>query len=173
VGKSSLINYLTDKKALAQVSASPGKTKLINHFLINEAWYLVDLPGYGWAKTSKTAKEQWDLMTKNYLSNRRNLLCAFVLIDINIPPQQIDLDFMASLAHNAIPFSIIFTKIDKSGKTKIQTAIEEYKNNMNQYWEQLPDCFACTSSKKTGKEEILAYIQNLIVNFDPGAMPTS
>ena len=120
VGKSSLINMITGRKALAKVSGTPGKTQLINHFLINQSWYLVDLPGYGWAKVSKTKKEKWSKMIENYILERSNLVCLFVLIDSRLPPQTIDTDFMEWLGECQIPFSMVFTKSDKNQKTRLK-----------------------------------------------------
>ncbi|TAH27540.1 MAG: YihA family ribosome biogenesis GTP-binding protein [Cytophagales bacterium] len=165
VGKSSIINMLTDNRKLAQVSASPGKTKLINHFLINDNWYLVDLPGYGWARTSKSSKQEWDLMTKDYLTKRENMICAFVLIDSCIEAQQIDLDYMEGLATHGIPFVILFTKADRTNKTKINGVIEQYKNKMKETWEELPQMFITSSKNKLGKEEILEFIDDLVKDF--------
>jgi GTP-binding protein len=128
VGKSSLINMLTNHSKLAKTSARPGKTQLINHFIINNTWYLVDLPGYGYAKTSKSNREQWDVMIRQYLSQRENLYCVFVLIDSNIPPQKIDLEFLMWLGESEIPFAIVFTKADRLSVNKMQSHLSAYKN---------------------------------------------
>lgn len=165
VGKSSIINMLTDNRKLAQVSASPGKTKLINHFYINDSWYLVDLPGYGWAKTSKSSKAEWDLMTKDYMTKRENMICAFVLIDSCIEAQKIDLEYMEGLASHGIPFVILFTKADRTNKTRINAIIEKYKVKMLETWEELPKMFITSSKEGTGKEEVLEFIGELNKNY--------
>jgi len=161
VGKSSLINMLTDKTKLAKTSGKPGKTQLINHFLINKEWYLVDLPGYGWAQVSKVMKEKWGEMTKNYLRKRENLTTIFILIDSRIPPQKIDLEFIQWSGENNIPFSIIFTKADKSKSPKIKSNIETFKNKLLESWDELPPSFISSSTQKTGQSEILQYIDQV------------
>lgn len=161
VGKSSLINHMTNRKKLAKTSSTPGKTQLINHFLINEAWYLVDLPGYGWAQTSKVNKAAWKKMINSYLEERQNLACVFVLVDIRHEPQKIDLEFMEWLGENAIPFSIVFTKADKLGKTQIQSNVAGYKKEMRKTWEELPPTFVTSSAEKVGGEEILDFIDRI------------
>ena len=166
VGKSSIVNMLTDNRKLAQISASPGKTKLINHFLINDSWYLVDLPGYGWARTSKTSKAEWDIMTKEYLMYRTNMICALVLIDICLEAQPIDLDYMGGLATHGVPFVILFTKSDKNNKNKIAGLVEKYQQAMLETWDELPQMILTSSKEKTGKEEILSLIDGLNKNFD-------
>ena len=158
VGKSSLINMLTGYKNLAKTSSTPGKTKLINHFLINEKWYLADLPGYGFAKVSKTEKKSWDGMIKGYLEKRINLLTVFLLIDSRHEPLKNDLEFMNWLGERKIPFVIIFTKADKLPKSKLQAAVEKYKKHLLNYWEELPPYLITSSEKGSGKEEILNYI---------------
>lgn len=158
VGKSSLINMLTNKNKLAKTSGKPGKTQLINHFLINKSWYLVDLPGYGWAQVSKEMKEKWDIMTRNYLGQRENLYNVFVLIDSRIPPQKIDIEFLNWLGEFQIPFSIIFTKADKPKNSKIQANIATFKNELKKYWEEIPPTFVTSSANKIGQKEILEYI---------------
>ena len=158
VGKSSLINHLTNRKKLAKTSSTPGKTQLINHFKINENWYLVDLPGYGWAQTSKVNKAAWKKMINTYLEERQNLACVFVLVDIRHEPQIIDLEFMEWLGENAIPFCIVFTKADKLGKTQIQSNVANYKKEMRRTWEELPPTFVTSSAEKVGGEEILDFI---------------
>ena len=165
VGKSSLINMLTGRKKLAKTSAKPGKTQLINHFLINESWHLVDLPGYGWAKVSKTARRQWGRMTEEYLLHRKQLFNLFVLIDSRIPPQKIDLEFIDWLGINQIPFSLIFTKADKQSHNKTQQAIAAFKREMSQTWEFFPPLFVSSAVDQTGQEEILAYIEELLEDF--------
>lgn len=159
VGKSSLINMITGFKNLAKTSSTPGKTKLINHFLINESWYLADLPGYGFAKVSKTEKKSWDGMIKGYLNNRKNLLSVFLLIDSRHEPLKNDLEFMEWLGNKQIPFVIVFTKTDKLPTSKLQAAIAAYKKELKNYWEELPHFIITSSEKGSGKEEILAYIE--------------
>ena len=161
VGKSSLINLLTDRKSLAKISSNPGKTQLINHFIINDDWYLVDLPGYGYAKASKKSKKIWQGFIKKYLVNRDNLVCIFVLLDSRHKPQEIDVDFMLNLTKNGLPFSIVFTKADKISKTQLSKNLEHYKTYMLERWESLPDIFITSSFKSQGKEEILKYIGKL------------
>ena len=161
VGKSSLINMLTGRKSLAKTSGRPGKTQLINHFLINANWHLVDLPGYGYARVSKHAKKTFQKFITQYFSNREQLVTGFVLIDIRHKPQTIDLEFMQWLGENNIPFSIIFTKADKLKPRAIETHVEDYKTIMLQYWEAMPQYFITSSSKSIGKEELLTYINSL------------
>ncbi len=165
VGKSSLINHMTNRKKLAKTSSTPGKTQLINHFLINESWYLVDLPGYGWAQTSKTNKAAWKKMINSYLEERQNLACVFVLVDCRHDPQKIDLEFMEWLGENSIPFSIVFTKADKLGKTQIQSNVANYKKEMRKTWEELPPTFVTSSTEKMGGEEILDFIDRINVEI--------
>ncbi len=161
VGKSSLINHLTNRKKLAKTSSTPGKTQLINHFLINENWYLVDLPGYGWAQTSKTNKAAWKKMINTYLEERLSLACVFVLVDTRHEPQVIDLEFMQWLGENGIPFSIVFTKADKLGKNQIQSQVASYKKEMKRTWEELPPTFTTSSVDRVGGEEILDFIRRI------------
>jgi GTP-binding protein len=161
VGKSSLINMLTGKPHLAKTSQKPGKTQLINHFLINQTWYLVDLPGYGWAQASKTDKEKWSQMTKQYLRYRENLLCVFVLIDSRHEAQAVDLEFMQWLGESQIPFAILFTKADKQSKTRTIQNVEVFTSKMLELWEELPPYFIASSVTAEGKEEILSYIGSL------------
>ena len=158
VGKSSLINMLTGRNKLAKVSGRPGKTQLINHFKINESWYLVDLPGYGWAKVSKTEKEKWKVMIDNYLLQRENLISVFVLIDCRLEPQKIDQEFMAWLGESGVPFGMIFTKTDKLNKTKLASNIARYNREMKKMWEDLPTQFFSSSETGEGRQEILQYI---------------
>ena len=161
VGKSSLINALTKNKKLAKTSAKPGKTQLINHFIINESWYLVDLPGYGYTKTSKVKREQFSEMTKKYILNRSNLVCLFVLVDSRHSPQKIDQEFMQWLAQKKIPFVIIFTKIDKLGQNSLKENLEKYKAKMLNEWEELPNFFSTSSEKKIGLNKLSAYIHSI------------
>ena len=164
VGKSSLINMLTNSKSLAKVSVKPGKTKLINHFLINESWYLVDLPGYGFAKVPVAEKKKWELFIRNYLLKRENLYCVFVLIDIRHPAQLVDLEFMEWLGVSQIPFSIIFTKADKLKPEQLVEMVESYTEKMFEKWEEMPTYFISSAEKKTGKEEILDFIDEVNKN---------
>tara|TARA_B100001758_G_C18360030_1_gene585155 strand:- start:120 stop:719 length:600 start_codon:yes stop_codon:yes gene_type:complete len=165
VGKSTLINSLVNKKKLAKTSSTPGKTQLINHFLINNEWYMVDLPGYGYAKTSKHMRRQFHDMITNYLKNRNSLMCLFVLIDSRHPPQKIDQEFMKWLAENTIPFVIVFTKSDKLAKTKLSKNIEIYMKHMLYEWENLPQIFVTSAEKKIGINEILNFIKDLNPKF--------
>ncbi|MBO97990.1 MAG: YihA family ribosome biogenesis GTP-binding protein [Flavobacteriales bacterium] len=158
VGKSSLINSIVNQKNLAKVSSKPGKTQLINHFLINDKWYLVDLPGFGYAKISKTKRQEFQKMTSNYLSYRDNLMCLFVLIDLRLKPQIIDQNFMQWLAIAKIPFKIVFTKSDKVNKNSIKKNIKKYKEYMRKEWEEIPEIFITSSLKKTGLIEIENFI---------------
>lgn len=161
VGKSSLINMLTSKKSLAKTSGRPGKTQLINHFLINKNWFLVDLPGYGYAKVSKSSKKVFQKFITQYFNLREQLVSAFVLVDIRHEPQPIDLEFMEWLGENSIPFSIIFTKADKLKPKAIDNHIETYKSILLETWEEMPHYFITSSSKDTGKDDVLNYIENL------------
>ena len=161
VGKSSLINMLTSRKKLAKTSGRPGKTQLINHFLINKNWYLVDLPGYGYAKVSKSAKKIFQKFITDYFNKRKQLVSAFVLVDIRHEPQPIDLDFMQWLGENLIPFSIIFTKADKLKPKAIERQIEHYKNVLLESWEEIPNYFITSSTKGIGQEDVLEYIDSI------------
>jgi len=158
VGKSSLINMLTGRKSLAKTSGRPGKTQLINHFLINKKWFLVDLPGYGYARVSKSSKKTFQKFITNYFEQRKQLVSAFVLIDIRHKPQPVDLEFMQYLGEHEIPFSIIFTKADKLKPKAIEKHVVDYCNNLLQFWEELPPHFVTSSSKTIGKEEVLNFI---------------
>jgi len=162
VGKSSLINALCNQKNLAKTSSRPGKTQLINHFIINENWHLVDLPGYGYARVSKAKKKVFQSFITNYFKNRRQLISAFVLIDIRHQPQEIDLKFMEWMGNNEIPFALIFTKADKLKPQAVTRNLEQYKDEMlATYWESLPPVFVTSSLNGTGGYEILAYIDEL------------
>jgi len=165
VGKSSLINALVNHRNLAKTSGKPGKTQLINHFLINKEWYLVDLPGFGYAKIPKSLRAQFHDMISNYLTNRTNLMCLFVLVDSRHKPQAIDQEFMQWLAEKGIPFVIIFTKADKLGKVALNKQIEAYKSDMQKEWEELPETFVTSSEKKMGTQEIADYIEKLNPHF--------
>ncbi len=166
VGKSSLINMLTNKKSLAKTSGRPGKTQLINHFLINNNWHLVDLPGYGYARVSKNAKKTFQKFITQYFSLREQLVSAFVLVDIRHEPQTIDLEFMTWLGENGIPFSIIFTKADKLKPKAIENHVNDYKNVLLQTWEAMPNYFVTSSTNHLGKEAVLDYIDNLNSNME-------
>ena len=158
VGKSSLINMLTGNSKLAKLSGKPGKTQLINHFIINKNWYLVDLPGYGYAKASKSARKTWSGFIKDYLMKRENLMALFVLIDSRLEPQKNDIDFMSQLGINEIPFVIAFTKTDKLSAVKLDKNIAHYKKEMLKIWEELPQYFVTSAVGGEGKEEILTFI---------------
>ncbi|TDY13969.1 MULTISPECIES: ribosome biogenesis GTP-binding protein YihA/YsxC [Flavobacteriaceae] len=160
VGKSSLINMLTNHKNLAKTSGKPGKTQLINHFLINKNWFLVDLPGYGYARVSKTAKKKFQKFITNYFEQRQQLVSAFVLVDIRHNPQNIDLEFMEWLGEHGIPFSIIFTKADKLKPKAIERNISEYEMEMLKTWEEMPNYFVTSSSKAIGREDVLQFIDD-------------
>lgn len=161
VGKSSLINHLTNRKKLAKTSSTPGKTQLINHFIINESWFLVDLPGYGWAQTSKTNKAAWKQMIEEYLLQRPNLALVFVLIDVRHEPQKIDTDFMQWLGEEVVPFSIVFTKADKLGKNKVASNVDSYKKHLLQTWEELPEIFLTSSVENLGGDAIADFIDHV------------
>lgn len=161
VGKSSLINKLTNKKSLAKISGKPGKTQLINHFLINESWYLVDLPGYGYAKAPKKERQKWEQFIKRYLLQRENLFCTFVLVDARHEPQKADLDFMEWLGISEIPFSIIFTKTDKLKPGELETNIKGYETKMFETWEVMPGYFVSSAQTGFGIDEILDFIADI------------
>ena len=158
VGKSSLINMLTDKKSLAKISGRPGKTQLINHFIINSNWYLVDLPGYGYARVSKSSKKKFQKFITDYFEKRTQLVSAFVLVDIRHKPQPIDLEFMQYMGESGIPFAIIFTKADKLKPKAIENYVDDYCQGLLKFWEELPPYFITSSSKKIGQEEVLNFI---------------
>ncbi len=161
VGKSSLINMLTGQKSLAKTSARPGKTQLINHFNIDDTWYLVDLPGYGYAQVPKTAKSKFQKLISEYILKRENLYCLFVLVDSRHEQQKIDSEFMIWLGENSIPFAIIFTKADKLGKTNLNKNISAYKKQLLTVWAELPPVFISSAANGTGKEEILEFIYSV------------
>ena len=161
VGKSSLINMLTNQKKLAKTSGKPGKTQLINHFLINENWFLVDLPGYGYAKVSKDQRRTFQKFIKEYFNKRMQLACSFVLIDSRHEPQKIDLEFMEFLGENGIPFCVVFTKADKLTRTTLEKNIAHYKRVMLESWEEMPTYFITSATTDMGKDEILDFIQNV------------
>ena len=161
VGKSSLINMLTNHKKLAKTSATPGKTLLINHFIINKEWYLVDLPGYGFAKRSKKEIDRIDQMIRGYILGRQQLMNVFVLVDIRLEPQKIDLEFIEWLGISGIPFSIVFTKADKLTPNKARQAVESYKTKLLETWEELPPIFVTSAENKEGRDEVLNYIEEI------------
>ena len=165
VGKSSLINALCNKKSLAKTSSRPGKTQLINHFLINENWHLVDLPGFGYARVSKTQKNVFQKFVTNYFKERTQLISAFLLIDIRHEPQPIDLRFMEWLGENQIPFSIVFTKADKLKPKALERQVNEYSEKLLESWEALPPLFLTSSTNRSGVEELLEYIDSLNIEF--------
>jgi GTP-binding protein len=167
VGKSSLINMLCRQKGLAKTSQNPGKTQVINHFMINDTWYLVDLPGYGYAKVSQTTRKSWEGMIKTYLEERENLQCVMVLIDSRLEPQKVDLAFIDWLGGKGIPFCIIFTKADKQSKSKTASNVELFNSTLLKNWEELPSFFVTSAEEGTGKEEVLAYIDEINKAFDP------
>lgn len=158
VGKSSLINMLTNNNKLAKTSSKPGKTQLLNHFLINDEWLLMDMPGYGWAKASKTDKAKWELMNQEYLLQRKNLCSLFVLIDSRLSPQKIDLEFLSWAGEKEIPLSVVFTKADKQSKNATHSTVAAFKKELAKYWVFLPPMFVTSSEDGRGKEELLSYI---------------
>ncbi len=166
VGKSSLINMLCNQKKLAKTSSRPGKTQLINHFLINKKWYLVDLPGYGYARASKTQKKTFQKFIIDYFTKRKELVSAFLLIDIRHEPQPIDLDFLLWLGEHFIPFSIVFTKVDKIKEKEIETKVSDYLEALKEDWESLPLYFVTSSEKRLGREPLLNYIQQINQSID-------
>ena len=163
VGKSSLINKLVERKALAKISGKPGKTQLINHFEINEHWYLVDLPGYGWAKVSKSSRSEFAKIITGYLLNRQNLISTFVLVDIRLEPQKIDLNFINWMGENGLAFIIVFTKCDKLSKLKVQQSVARFKKALLESWEELPSMIVSSSTTGQGRDELLDYIESLLV----------
>lgn len=162
VGKSSLINMLTSVKDLAKTSSKPGKTLLINHFLVNEAWYIVDLPGYGYAKISKAMRETVHKMITDYVTKREQLACLFVLLDSRHEPQEIDMDFLEFLGESGVPFAIIFTKTDKISQAEVGSNVRKFKEKMLETWEELPPIFQTSAEKTRGKDEVLDYIESVI-----------
>lgn len=161
VGKSSLINMLTERKGLAKTSSSPGKTQLINHFGINDDWFLVDLPGYGYAKVSKTSRAEWAKMINYYLHNRANLMCVCVLIDSRHAPQSADLEFMEKLGEEGIPFVMIFTKADKQSTAQTKALLTDYLRKMNEIWDELPRYFLTSAETGLGRDEVLDFITDV------------
>jgi GTP-binding protein len=165
VGKSSLINMLCNKSSLAKTSSTPGKTQLINHFTINNEWYLVDLPGYGYAKVSKTQRKEFKLIIDGYLRHRGNLMCLFVLVDIRHKPQKADIDFMCQMGEWGIPFVIVFTKADKLKEEEIKQNTDDYKKALLEEWEELPDYFVTSAIKNAGQKEILTFIEQVNLSW--------
>ncbi|MFN5983878.1 MAG: ribosome biogenesis GTP-binding protein YihA/YsxC [Fluviicola sp.] len=161
VGKSSLINMLVDKKDMAKTSGKPGKTQLINHFIINDTWYLVDLPGYGYAKASKTSRATWEKFIADFLTKRETLINIFVLLDARLPPQKIDIEFMGWCGEQGLPFSMVFTKIDKLSSSALQKNLAAYKKEMLKMWEVMPPSFTTSAESKFGREKLLNYIQSI------------
>ena len=168
VGKSSLINMLTSRSSLAKVSGKPGKTQLINHFIIDNEWYLVDLPGYGYAQVSKTEREKFAALIDGYITSRPNLLCIFVLVDSRIEPQKLDLDFMHNLGERGLPFVIVFTKTEKLGPTKLQATLATYRAKLLKEWEEAPQFFVTSAVTAAGREEILGFIRPLNQEYFKG-----
>jgi GTP-binding protein len=166
VGKSSLINMLSNKKELAKVSSSPGKTQMINHFNINDSMYWVDLPGYGFAKVSQAQRKNWKAMIMNYLEQRKNLSTVFVLIDSRVTPQKLDIDFINSLGEKGISFNIIFTKIDKQNQATTSKNVKEHLGAVGENFEYLPQHFLTSAEKRTGRKEVLAYIKILMDDWN-------
>nr|WP_314480237.1 ribosome biogenesis GTP-binding protein YihA/YsxC [uncultured Porphyromonas sp.] len=161
VGKSSLINMLTGKKGLAMTSQKPGKTQLINHFIINGAWYLVDLPGYGYARLSKDGREKLKTMIEDYTLERKELVCLFVLVDSRHEPQKIDLEFIQWLGEEGVPFALVFTKADKLTKGRLAANLKAYKARLLEEWEELPPIFVTSSEQQLGRDELLSYIEGI------------
>jgi GTP-binding protein len=169
VGKSSLINMLTDSRYLAKTSSTPGKTQTINHFLINELWYLVDLPGYGYAKASKSLREGFGKIIEGYVLKRENLSCLFILIDARLEPQKIDLSFIQFTGEKNIPLCIVFTKCDKLGKNDLAKNISRYKKTLLEIWDELPPIILTSAEKRSGKDELLEFISEAIENWENNA----
>ena len=161
VGKSSLLNQLTGHGKLAKTSGTPGKTQLINHFIINDAWYLVDLPGYGYAKVSQRAREKWQQLIRAYLRKRETLVCCFVLLDSRLPPQQVDLDFLRYLGEQGIPFVLVYTKADKQSVAKTDELVAAYHAQLLETWEELPPSFVTSAETGRGRDELLAFIADV------------
>lgn len=161
VGKSSLINMLVRNNKLAKTSSKPGKTQTINHFLINKNWFLVDLPGYGYASISKTMREKWSKMIRDYVLFRENLQVVFVLVDSRLEPQKIDLDFINGLGEDGVPFAVIFTKTDKLSANKVQGNVQRFRNKLSETWEEMPPMLTSSAETGKGREEILQFIEEI------------
>lgn len=168
VGKSSLINMLVGQKELAHTSSQPGKTQTINHFLIDRTWYLVDLPGYGYAKVARTMRDKWQKTLEKYILTRENLMNVFVLVDSRIPPQQSDLEFINRLGERGIALSVVFTKCDKPGKVVLEDNIGKFRQAMLDFWEETPPFFITSAEKGTGKDELLSYVAAIVTENKPG-----
>lgn len=168
-GKSSVINMLTGRSKLARTSGEPGKTRTINHYLINDYWYLVDLPGYGYAKVSASIRDRWMKDTREYILKRKNLICLFVVIDSRLKPQKSDIEFMQFLGQNYVPFARIFSKTDKISSTALEKSMKKYDDEMLKTWEYLPATFTTSAVKKTGKDEIISYIEESLNNLSKQA----
>lgn len=164
VGKSSLINMLTQHKGLAKVSATPGKTQLINHFLVDRKWYLVDLPGYGYAKVSKGTASGFSKLITDYVFKCQRMHYLFVLVDCRLEPQKIDMEFIHMLGEHGIPFGIIFTKTDKLSASQLKRSIDNYTKWLGEEWEELPQIFSCSSEKRTGREQIVEFVEKIVQN---------
>ncbi|WP_158858977.1 ribosome biogenesis GTP-binding protein YihA/YsxC [Lunatibacter salilacus] len=165
VGKSSLINMLTNNKNLAKISGTPGKTQLINHFGIDDKWYMVDLPGYGFAKVSKTLKAEWDKMIREYLTLRENLVAIFILVDSRLDPQKIDLEFILWCAEQEVPFALIFTKADKQSHSKTTTNVSKFLEEMKKLFGDEPDYFVTSAETSTGKDDVITFIEENVAEF--------
>lgn len=169
VGKSSLINMLTNRKSLAKISSTPGKTQLINYYLIDDAWYIVDLPGYGWARVGRDQKKQWSRNVRNYLMGRKSITTLFVLIDIRLKPQEIDIEFINWAGGKDIPLTIVFTKADKLSKNKASGSIKDFLDHLKNYWEEVPPVFVTSSETRQGRDEILDYILKINKSINIGS----
>jgi len=165
VGKSSLINMLTTRKGLAMTSQKPGKTQLINHFIINDAWYLVDLPGYGYARLGKDSRDSLRRMIEDYVLERKELVLLFVLLDCRHDPQKIDLEFIQWLGEEGVPFALVFTKADKLSKGRLAANVEAYKAKLHEEWEELPPIFVTSSEERMGRDELLGYIEEINITL--------
>jgi len=166
VGKSSLINMLVDRKKLAKTSSTPGKTQTINHFLVNDEWYLVDLPGYGYASASRSARFEWGKMIEDYLKNRKNLFCTFILLDARLKPQAIDLDFITWMGENHLPLAIILTKSDKIKQQELVKSKKTIENKLLEQWEEVPPLFVSSAEKKLGRDKVLDFISEAMLEGD-------
>jgi len=166
VGKSSLINMLVDRKKLAKTSSTPGKTQTVNHFLVNDSWYLVDLPGYGYASASRSARFEWGKMIEQYLKNRKNLFCTFILLDARLKPQAIDLDFITWMGEHHLPLAILLTKSDKLKQQELAKSKNTIENKLLEQWDELPPLFITSSEKKSGRDKILDFISEAMEESD-------
>ena len=173
VGKSSLINMLANKRDLAKVSSTPGKTQLINHFLINDAAYWVDLPGYGFAKVSQKKRGEWTKMIWNYVEGRENLLCLFLLLDSRHAPQQQDIDFINKLGEKGVPFTLVFTKADKENQKTVSKNVQTYRDTLSAWWEDLPTMIVTSSEKRLGRTQLLTHIETICATFVPSEMASN